>query len=300
MKKYLIGLLGMIFLSASYTFAQSEKKSKLIAKGARLQQLSTEYSFTEGPAVDKEGNVFFTDQPNNRILKWATDGKLSVFMEDAGRSNGLYFDHEGNLLSCADEKNQLWKISPDKKVEVLIHDFEGKKFNGPNDLWVDPQGGIYFTDPFYKRPWWDHEKAELEHQNVYYLSPDKKELRMVADGFTRPNGIIGSKDGKKLFIADIGANKTYVYEVADDASLSKKTLFADLGSDGMTLDHKGNLYLTGKGVSVFNKKGKQIEHIAIPEDWTANVTFGGKEQDILFITAKKSLFSLKMKVHGIR
>lgn len=300
MKKYLITVLGLLLIVSLQTLAQTEKPFKLIEKGASLEQLSDEYIFTEGPAVDPQGNVFFTDQPNNRILKWSTDGKLSVYMENAGRSNGLYFDHEGNLLSCADEKNQLWKISPDKKVEVLINDFEGKKLNGPNDLWVDPQGGIYFTDPFYKRPWWEHEEAELEHKNVYYLSPDKKELRMVADGFTQPNGIIGSKDGKKLFIADIGASKTYVYDVASDASLSNRTLFAAMGSDGMTLDHKGNLYITGKGVTVFNKKGKQIGHIDVPEDWTANVTFGGEEQDILFITAKKSLFSLKMKVRGIR
>ncbi|MEL6253514.1 MAG: SMP-30/gluconolactonase/LRE family protein [Bacteroidota bacterium] len=300
MKKYLTSCIGFFFFATLCTLAQTDKPFKLIEKGAALKQLSAEYTFTEGPAVDKQGNVFFTDQPNNRILKWATDGTLSVFMEDAGRSNGLYFDHEGNLLSCADEKNQLWKISPDKKVEVLINDFEGKKFNGPNDLWVDPQGGIYFTDPFYKRPWWDHEEAELEQQNVYYLSPDKKELRMVADGFTKPNGIIGSKDGKKLFVADIGASKTYVFDVAADASLSNKILFANMGSDGMTLDHKGNLYVTGKGVTVFNKKGEQIGHIDVPEDWTANVTFGGKDQDLLFITAKKSLFSIKMKVHGIR
>lgn len=300
MKKYLISCTILYFFASFCTFAQSEKPFKLIEKGASLEQLSDEYTFTEGPAVDPEGNVFFTDQPNNRILKWSVDGKLGVYMENAGRSNGLYFDHEGNLLSCADEKNQLWKISPDKKVEVLINDFEGKKLNGPNDLWVDPQGGIYFTDPFYKRPWWEHEEAELENQNVYYLSPDKKELRMVADGFTRPNGIIGSKDGKKLYIADIGASKTYVYDVGSNASLSNRTLFAEMGSDGMTLDQKGNLYITGKGVTVFNKKGKQIGHIDVPEDWTANVTFGGEDQDILFITAKKSLFSLKMKVRGIR
>lgn len=274
-------------------------KSKVIAKGAEPKQLSAEYSFTEGPAVDPQGNVFFTDQPNNRILKWSTNGQLSVYLEDAGRSNGLYFDHEGNLLSCADEKNQLWKISADKKVEVLIDDFEGKKLNGPNDLWVDPQGGIYFTDPFYRRPWWDPEKEEIE-QKVYYLSPDKKTLKAVAADFVRPNGIVGTKDGKKLYIADIGDNKTYVFDVNVDASLSNRKLFTALGSDGMTLDHKGNLYLTGKGVTVFNKNGEQIEHIPISEDWTANVCFGGKDQKTLFITAMKSLYSLEMKVKGIR
>ncbi|MEM6806101.1 MAG: SMP-30/gluconolactonase/LRE family protein [Bacteroidota bacterium] len=292
----------LIFLASMGLYAQDQNfpNSKIIAKGATVKQLSSEYSFTEGPAVDPQGNVFFTDQPNNRILKWATDGSLSVYMEEAGRSNGLYFDHEGNLLSCADEKNQLWKISPDKKVEVLIDDFEGKKLNGPNDLWVDPKGGIYFTDPFYKRPWWDREEKEIEEEKVYYLSPDKKSLRAVATDFKRPNGIVGSKDGRKLYVADIGANKTYVFDIDEDANLSNRKLFTDLGSDGMTLDHKGNLYLTGKGVSVFNKQGKQIGHIPIEEGWTANVCFGGKDQKTLFITAMKSLYSLEMKVKGIR
>ena len=147
MKKTTTSIL-ILLLFAINGFAQ-EVKSKIIAKGAILTKLSGEYAFTEGPAADAEGNIFFTDQPNDKIYKWsANDGIISVYMDKTGRSNGLYFDREGNLLSCADLENQLWKIDKNQKVTVLVNDFEGKKFNGPNDLWIAPNGGIYFTDPF--------------------------------------------------------------------------------------------------------------------------------------------------------
>ncbi|MEL6922459.1 MAG: SMP-30/gluconolactonase/LRE family protein [Bacteroidota bacterium] len=289
---------GCLFLGLSPNAAQTKAKSKIIKKGATLQKIGEGYIFTEGPAVDKAGNVYFTDQPNNRIVKWSTDGQLNDWMTDAGRSNGLYFDHDGALLSCADEKNELWRIDENKDVKVLLSDFEGKRFNGPNDLWIDPKGGIYFTDPFYKRDWWKHSEPELERQNVYYLSPDRTTLRMVASDFVRPNGIIGTRDGETLYIADIGDDKTYRFEIAGDGSLQKRKLFCELGSDGMTLDRKGNLYLTGKGVTVFNESGEQIEHIAVDEKWTANVTFGGRKRKLLFITAMGSVYGLDMRVKG--
>lgn len=276
------------------------QQKNIISEGAEVTLIKADYTFTEGPAVDKYGNVFFTDQPNNKILKWSKDEGVSIYMENAGRANGLYFDHDGNLLACADENNQLWQINPDKSITVLVTDFKGKKFNGPNDLWVDAKGGIYFTDPYYQRDYWARTEGELEKNDVYYLSPDKKEVRIVASDFVRPNGIIGSADGKTLFITDIGDSKTYSYTVQDDASLIKRTLFTEMGSDGMTLDNQGNLYLTGKGVTIFNKEGKQIAHIPIKQDWTANVTFGGENQDILFITAMNSVYTLKMNVTGIR
>ena len=272
----------------------------LIKAGAELQQVAADYTFTEGPAVDAEGNVFFTDQPNDRILKWSTDGTVSVWMDSTGRANGLYFDHQGNLLACADAQNELWRISPDKKVEVLISDFDGKKLNGPNDLWVDPQGGIYFTDPYYQRDYWTRTEGELESQDVYYLSPDQQNLKVVADGLVQPNGIVGTADGKHLYVADIGDQKTYVYEIGADGALRNRKLFTEMGSDGMTLDSEGNLYLTGKGVTVFNPQGEQIEQIPVDENWTANVVFGGKDQQRLFITAMKSLYTLEMNVAGIR
>src|SRR3954465_5445408 len=117
--------------------------SKIIAPDAKLKKLEGHYKFTEGPAADKQGNVYFTDQPNDRIVKWSTDGTTSDWLKPAGRSNGTYFDKDGNLIACADEKNELWSISPDKKTIVLTKDFSGKLLNGPNDLWIRPDGNIY-------------------------------------------------------------------------------------------------------------------------------------------------------------
>ena len=275
--------------------------NSIIVSGAEPILVASDYEFTEGPAVDKQGNVFFTDQPNDQILKWsATDNSVTVFMNPSGRSNGLYFDNEGNLLACADEKNQLWQIDSKKNVIVLIDGFKGKKLNGPNDLWVDPKGGIYLTDPFYKRPWWSHKEPELESKRVYYLPKDMKEIRVVADEFVQPNGIIGTPGGDTLYIADIGDKKTYSYTINKDGSLSNKKLFTEMGSDGMTLDNNGNVYLTGDGVTVFNKKGEKIQHIPINQNWTANVTFGGENQRKLFITAMNSVYTLEMNVSGVR
>jgi gluconolactonase len=269
----------------------------LIAKGATLTKLASDYIFTEGPAVDKAGNVYFTDQPNNRIMKWTTDGKISLFMDSAGRANGLYFDKAGNLHACADLDNQLWKIAPDKKVTVLVKDVEGKKLNGPNDLWIHPKGGIYFTDPFYKRDYWKRTEKEIDKENVYFLTPDGT-LKVVDNQLVRPNGIIGSPDGKMLYVADINDKKTYTYQIQADGSLTDRKLLINMGSDGMTLDSKGNLYLTGKGVTVINPAGEKIAHIDVPENWTANICFGGKKRKTLFITAMKSVYTLQMKVKG--
>jgi gluconolactonase len=297
MKKQYLTIIVLLFLS-SYGKAQ---ENMLIAKGAELTLVAEDYDFTEGPALAPNGDVYFTDQPNDRILRWdATTNSVETYLQPAGRSNGLYFDHDGNLLSCADEKTQLWRIDTEKNVTVLVEDFDDKKLNGPNDLWVDPNGGIYFTDPFYKRPWWEHEEPEQAAKRVYFLTPDMGEVRIVAEDYVQPNGIIGTVDGKTLYVADIGDKKTYSYSMNPDGSLTNKKLFAELGSDGMTVDNNGNVYLTGDGVTVFDKTGKQIHHIAVPEKWTANVTFGGPKQDILFITAMDSVYTLAMQVHGVR
>lgn len=288
----------LLIATVAQLVAQDEAPFPLIKKGAEPQRLSSAFRFTEGPAVDSEGNVFFTDQPNNRIHKWSPREGISVFMENAGRSNGLYFDHQGNLIACADENNELWQISKDKTVTVLVKDFEGKKLNGPNDLWIDPAGGIYFTDPFYKRDYWTRTQQEIDEQRVYYLSPDRRKLSVAIDGFVKPNGIIGSPDGKKLYVADIGARKTYIFDIESEGMPSNRRLFTEMGSDGMTLDDRGNLYITGKGVTVFDPSGKQIGHIPIGEPWTANVCFGGKDGKTLFITASTAVYILRMKVKG--
>jgi len=227
------------------------------------------------------------------------DGKLTTFLQPCGRSNGLFFDKEGNLYACADANNELWKIDPKGNVTILVKDYKGKKLNGPNDLWLDPKGGIYFTDPLYKRDYWTRDPAmQQEGQYVYYLTPDGKTLTRVATDLVQPNGIVGTPDGKLLYVADIGAGKTYRYKINPDATLAEKTLLCSMGSDGMTLDAEGNVYLTGKGVTVFNPEGKQIEQIPIPEGWTANVCFGGRDRDTLFITAMDSLYAVKTRVRG--
>jgi gluconolactonase len=275
------------------------KKQGIIAAGVKVKKLAGGFKFTEGPAVDDEGNVFFTDQPNNRIHKWSVDGKLSVFHEKPGRANGLYFDKKGNLLACADRDNELWSIDMKGRVTVLVKGYKGKKLNGPNDLWEDLKGGIYFTDPFYKRPYWNRGPIEQDGQHVYYLYPDRKKLIRVTEDLVTPNGIIGTPDGRKLYVADLGARKTYVYNINTDGTLSGKKLFCSMGSDGMTIDNEGNIYLTGKGVTVFNSASEKIEHINIDAGWTANVCFGGKDGHTLFITAQKSLFAIRMRVKGV-
>lgn len=292
--KYFIQL----FLSAACATHMLAAESKIIAPGATLQKLAGDFIFTEGPACDRQGNVFFTDQPNDRIHKWSIDGKLSTFMHPCGRANGLSFDHEGYLWACADEKNELWRIDPAGKAAVVVKDYKGKLLNGPNDVWIQPTGGLYFTDPYYKRDYWKRGPKEMD-ECVYYLAPDHQTLTRVIEDLKQPNGIIGTPDGKLLYVADIGAGKTYRYSIQPDGALKEKKLFCEMGSDGMTIDSAGNIYLTGKGVSVFDSSGKKIEHIEVPENWTANVCFGGKDKQTLFITATKSLYGLHMRVSGV-
>lgn len=273
--------------------------NEIVADGASLQLISNQFSFTEGPAVDAQGNIFFTDQPNNKIWKYGTDGNLSVFLNKAGRSNGMYFNAEGNLITCADENNELWSITPDKRITVLLNDVNGQKLNGPNDLWIDRKGGIYFTDPYYQREYWSRKTPDIKGEKVYHLPKGSKSPRVAADILKKPNGIIGTPDAKYLYVADIGDNKTYRFKINDDGSLTEQYLFAEMGSDGMTIDNKGNIYLTGNGVTIFNKEGNKIKHIPVPAKWTANVCFGGKAREKLFITASENLFVLDMKVNGV-
>ena len=271
----------------------------IVAAGAKMAKLAGEFKFTEGPAADAEGNVYFTDQPNDRIMKWSVAGKLSTFMTPAGRANGLCFDAKGNLWACADGKNELWRIDRAGKVTVVVKDYKGKLLNGPNDVWIRPDGGVYFTDPFYKRRYWKRGPREQDGQCVYYLAPTGKTLTRVASDLKQPNGIIGTPDGKTLYVADIGAGKTFAYKINPDGSLAGKKLFCTMGSDGMTIDQRGNVYLTGRGVTVFDKTGRKIRHIPVPERWTANVCFGGKDRRTLFITALKGLYALRMQVKGV-
>ena len=289
-------ILTAVLLAVSQTLYAAD--SSVIAPGATLQKLSGDFAFAEGPTCDQAGNLFFTDQPNDRIMEWSVDGKLSTFLQPAGRANGMEFDAQGNLIACADEHNALWSITPDKKVSLLVTNFEGKYLNGPNDVWIAPNGAMYLSDPFYLRTWWDHSTMALPNEEVLYLSPDRKTLLRVTEDLKKPNGITGSPNGKNLFVSDIGAGQTWRYDIQPDGSLTNKTFICAQGSDGMTIDEQGNLYLTGHGVTIYDKTGKQIKHIPVPESWSGNVSFGGKDHRTLFVTASKSLYSMQMQVKG--
>lgn len=291
----------LMCLTSTITMKSFSQQSGIIAEGAKPQLVSNQFSFTEGPAADKKGNVYFTDQPNDKIWKYDTEGKLSVFLDKAGRSNGTYFDKKGNLITCADEHNEIWSISPDKKVTVLLKGYAGHTFNGPNDLWIDKKGGMYFTDPYFQRDYWERKSPDpgIKGEKLYYLPKGKKEAILVDPEIKKPNGLIASPDNKYLYVSDMGSKAIMRYDINADGTLSNKKEFAKDLSDGMTIDNQGNVYLAGKGVIVYNPEGKKIEQIDVPAKWTANVCFGGKNKDILFITASESVFILPMKVKGV-
>jgi len=285
------GLIALLILATAMGW--NVAGASVVADGAKVEKLAGGFNFTEGPAADARGNVFFTDIPNNRIHEWSQDGKLSTFRENSGGANGLYFDEEGHLLACEGGGRRLVSIDPKGEARVLADKYQGKKFNSLNDLWIDPKGGIYFTDPRYG----NRDGMEQNGEHAYYLAPDRKKLIRVIDDMVRPNGVIGTPDGKTLYVTDNGGGKTFAYKIEQDGTLSGKKLIAPEGSDGMTIDNEGNIYLTTRVVAVYNKNGEKIEEIKVPEG-PSNVTFGGSDNQTLFITARTSLYSVKMRVKG--
>ncbi|MCD8739632.1 SMP-30/gluconolactonase/LRE family protein [Mucilaginibacter roseus] len=279
-------------------FSSKAQQKPLYDTTQKAVLVSRQFEFTEGPATDKNGDVYFTDQPNDKIWKYSADGKLTVFMDKTGRSNGLFFDKKGRLLAAADEKNELWAIDKKGNHKVILSNFNGKRFNGPNDGWVAPNGDIYFTDPYYQRDYWQHKSSDLDGQKLYLLKKGAKQAVVANDQFKQPNGIVGTTDGKFLYVADIGDNKTYLFNIEKDGTLTNRVLLIKQGSDGMTLDDQGNIYLTGKGVTIYNPQGEKLFNIPIPEQWTGNVCFAGKNRDVLFITASKGIYTVKMNVKG--
>lgn len=286
---------SIVFVLLSSIVAWS---APIIAPDAKIER-HTGFRFTEGPAAAADGNVYFTDIPNNRIHIWHTVGEragtLSTFREESGATNGLMFDREGRLLGCQGATGRIVRFKPDgSDGEVLAGEFDGRPLNKTNDLWIDPKGGIYFSDPAYgyrDRP------TPQPSERVYYLTPDQKSVVAVINDFKRPNGLVGTPDGKTLYATDIDGKRTWRYAVQADGSLTSKTLFCEYGSDGMTIDVEGNVYLTEAAVLVFNPAGELIQRVETPER-PANVAFGGPNNDMLFITARTSLYSVKTRTRG--
>ncbi len=283
----------------------------VIEAGAKPVKLAEGFAFTEGCTSDASGNVFFVDQPQSQILKWTFDGeevrgkfsggKLSTFLEPSGHSNGMSFDGAGNLIACADLHNEVWSIAPDKRVKVLVRGYEGKLLNGPNDVWVRPDGGLYLSDPLYPRDWWKglrEPTVQVGGEFVFYVDARTGEVRPVVTDLVKPNGIIGTPDGKTLYVSDIRGKRTWRYRMEADGSLSDKRLFCEEESDGMTMDEAGNVYVTNKGVSIYSPQGQRLERVDMPA-WVGNTCFGGADMRTLFMAASKEIYALRMTLRGV-
>lgn len=297
MKKLLCRALGF-GLTLLVINAKAQINNSTLFFQQNLKLVSDQFAFTEGCSTDQAGNVFFSDQPNDKVWKYSTDGKLSVFLEKTGRTNGTYFDKEGNLILCADEKGEVWLADKRGTVKVVAKGYQGKQLNGPNDVWIDPGGNMFFTDPYYQRDYWNRTSPGLPSQNVYMLRKGASEFILAADSLNQPNGIVGTADGKYLYVADAGAGKIFRFDIGQNGTLHNRILFINRGSDGMTLDEKGNVYLTGNGITIYNTTGNQIAQIDVPGG-TSNVCFAGKNKNILFITAKKSIYTIPMNIKGV-
>lgn len=263
--------------------------------GLVVERVASGYRFTEGPAEGPDGAIYFTDTPNNRVLRFdPATGASAVFREDAGRANGLMFDAEGRLIACEGAagggRRRLSRTEADATVTTLADAWEGKPLNSPNDLDIDATGGIYFTDPRYG----NRDDVELDAEAVYYLAADGT-LSRVIDDLVRPNGLILSPDEKTLYVADNAARKLIAYDIAEPGRLENPRPFSPMGPghgggcDGMSIDALGRVYATGdEGVYLFNPDGTQAALIATPER-PANCTLA-RDGKTLYITARTSLY----------
>jgi gluconolactonase len=295
----------------------------LVAAGrhGQLVTLASGFSFTEGPAADRHGNVYFTDQPNDRIYRWdAGTRKVELFLEGTGRANGMAFDREGNLIAAADMYGELWKIRPDGTHEVLVDNYQGKMLNGPNDVWINPtNGGIYLTDPIFPRAYWDADDPrqqpwEPTHSEqapqgkggyVYYLPPGGRKLVRVTtetmgwESDAWPNGVVGKLYVNKWYYDNKGG--TWVFDIKPGGRLTNMRKFTDWGGDGMSMDELGNIYISnGEGVLAFDPNGTLILKIPTGSGATNN-TFAGRDGKTLFITGPADqVTAIRMTVRGAR
>lgn len=268
---------------------QPEKPLSPVVPSAAVQKIADGFQFTEGITSDPNGILYFSDIPAGLIYKLSPDGRVCKYLE-TNRSNGLQIAPDGSLIVCESAgPRRLLQIDRRKNILTLADGFNGKKFNSPNDCWLDPKGGVYMTDPRYG----NRDDIQQDGEHVYYITPDRKVLRVV-DDMIRPNGLIGTPDGKKLYIADHAAGKTWLYDIQEDGTLANKRLFCPVGSDGMTLDNQGNLYLTWRReVKIYSPDGSLLDAILLPENPT-NVCIGGPDRKTLYINTPSSVFAVKL------
>jgi gluconolactonase len=270
----------------------------------KITKLHTGFKFTEGPAADRHGNVYFSDVQAATTYKVDKDGKLTKFRESTNNGNGLMVNAQGEIVTCEMKSGRVVAVSPDgKNVRVLTDKYDGKRYNAPNDLVIDLQGGVYFTDPDFGAPM----PRPQDKLGVYYIAPDGKVTRLI-DNLAKPNGVILSPDEKTLYVIPTGSVEMMAYDVTAPGKVGKGRVFCKLqlppsgkgtgGGDGLTVDTKGNLYITSVlGLQVFDPSGKHLGNIAFPEQ-PANVTFGGPNNRTLYVTARTSLYTVEMEATG--
>ena len=284
-----------LFSQISLSIAQSSPVDELIAEGAKPALLVGGFKFTEGPAADASGNLYFTDIGSNRIHYWnSSNQSLSTIRENSGGADGLFVDRDGAVWVCELKDKQLSRIDAHGNYVVVANSFDDRPFTGPNDLWIDPYGGIYFSDSY------GGSQVRTNDHRVFYRPPTGK-VNLVVDDLYKSNGLQGTPDGRWLYVSDYIANRVYRYAIKSPGQLGERSVFAEYRCDGMTLDDQSNLYLctgnAGHGVVVVAPDGKELGKIRFPED-PSNITFGGVDQRTLFVTANYGLYSLRMRVAG--
>jgi gluconolactonase len=293
---------AVLLACAAVLRAEDGDKIPGIGPAGPVVKLHTGFKFTEGPAADRDGNVYFSDIPNQKINKIDLKGKLTVFREKTNHANGLMVNAKGEIVAC-EMDGQLAAYSADgKNRRVVVAKHDGKRFNAPNDLVIDKKGGIYFTDPAFGAP----RPLPQGKTAVYYLSPDGKTTRLI-DDLPNPNGVILSPDEKTLYVIPTGQADMMSYPVKEPGKIGNGKVFCTLkqpkgvknsGGDGLAVDVKGNLYITSRlGLQVFDSSGKYLGLIKLPEG-PANVKFGGADFKTLYVTARTSLYTIKMEVAG--
>jgi len=292
--------------TALTALALSVQAASVVQPGAKVQKLAGGMKFTEGPVwLPEESKVVFSDIPNSKLMQWSQKDGLSVFCKSE-QANGNILDLQGRIISCQHAARNIIRIGKGGKAKVLTEKFEGKRFNSPNDVAVWKDGTLWFTDP----PWGLRAPHEIPGHWVYKLDPETGKVEVLIKDLAMPNGIVFSPDGSRLYVADTGGHKRHpdpkyhdypdtvtCYAVSKKGKLGKKLFTIDEGSDGMAVDVKGNLYLTHGQVQVYDADGKKLETIEVPEK-PANVCFGGKDYKTLFITARTSLYQVRMNNAG--
>ncbi len=279
----------------------SPKFWDLVDKTAKLETVASGFGFTEGPMWDPAGFLYVSDETINKIFRVSADGRKEEVIA-LGDPDGNTFDRQHRLIDCASVLRAIIEVTPDGKYKILADHFEGKKLNSPNDVIVGPDGALYFTDPTLDLV--EGEKQEIPFQGVYRLD-DKGSLRLLTKDLTQPNGLAFSPDGKHFYVDDSEKRNIRVYDVASDSTLSNGRIFGEEPGgkhegvpDGIKVDKNGNLLLTGpKGIWVWDDKGNHLGTIALPEQ-PANLTWGDKDYQTLYITATTSLYRLRLKTQG--